>query len=68
MEEPMAPASQDPPRPSTCATASLAAEMERLRKMTIEERIKVALSMRDRFAWLDPTALRTFRTPPNLGK
>jgi len=56
MEEPTAPASEDAPRRSASANASLAAEMERLRQMTIEERIKAALSMRDRFAWLDPAA------------
>jgi len=58
MEEPTVPASVDAPRRSACPAASLAAEMERLRRMTIEERIKAALSMRDRFAWLDPTATK----------
>jgi len=40
------------PRRSGCAEASLRAETERYRRMTIEERIKVALSMRLRFSWL----------------
>jgi hypothetical protein len=34
----------------------LEAELERLRAMTVEDRIKAALSLRKRFAWLQPTS------------
>ena len=33
-----------------------AAELERVSAMTIEERIKSALTMKDRFDWLQPAA------------
>jgi len=39
-------------RRSACADAALGAEIERIRRMTIEERVKAALSIRERFAWL----------------
>ncbi|MBU6303012.1 MAG: hypothetical protein KGS60_15795 [Verrucomicrobia bacterium] len=42
------------PRRSACADQSLAAELERVSRMTVEERIKAALSMGDRLAWLNP--------------
>lgn len=42
-------------RRSACADAALRAELERIARMTIEERVKAALSMRERFAWLTPT-------------
>lgn len=42
-------------RRSACADAALRAELERIGQMTIEERVKAALSMRERFAWLNPT-------------
>jgi hypothetical protein len=42
-------------RRSASADAALRAELERIGRMTIEERVKAALSMRDRFAWLVPT-------------
>lgn len=42
------------PRRSASAKRSLAAEMERVRAMSVEERIKAALSMRERFNWLQP--------------
>ena len=42
-------------RRSACADASLRAELERVDRMTIEERIKAALSMRERFAWIEPS-------------
>ena len=42
-------------RRSACADASLRAELERVGRMTIEERVKAALSMRERFAWIEPT-------------
>jgi len=44
------------PRRSGCADAALRAEIERVRSMSIEERIKAALSMRQRFAWLHPVS------------
>jgi len=40
------------PRRSGCADAALRAEVERVRRMTVEERIKAALSMHQRFSWL----------------
>lgn len=39
-------------RRSACADAALRAELERIGRMTIEERVKAALSIRERFAWL----------------
>jgi hypothetical protein len=42
------------PRRSGCADATLRSEIERVRKLTIEERIKAALGMRQRFSWLKP--------------
>jgi hypothetical protein len=42
-------------RRSACADAAQRAELERIKRMTIEERVKAALSMRERFAWLKPT-------------
>jgi hypothetical protein len=44
------------PRRSGCAEAALRSEIERVRRMTIEERIKAALSMGQRFSWLQPVA------------
>ena len=43
------------PRPSASHAASLQAEIERVRRMTIEERIKAALGMSARFAELRPS-------------
>ena len=37
-------------RRSACAETSLRAEMERVSRMTIEERVKAALSMGERFS------------------
>ena len=42
------------PRRSASADASLRAEIERVDRMTIEERVKAALSMRKRFSWVQP--------------
>lgn len=42
------------PRHSRSAAASLAREIERLRAMSVEERIHAALSMDRRFSWLKP--------------
>ncbi len=44
--------SSPPRRISASADAAMLKELERLRKMTIEERVKAALSMGDRFSWL----------------
>ena len=41
-----------PRRNSASADAAMLRELERLRKMTIEERVKAALSMGHRFSWL----------------
>ena len=46
----------DRPRRSTCADAALRAELVRVSRMTIEERVKAALTMRERFEWLQPEA------------
>lgn len=45
-----------PPRRSRSAAASRRAEMRRVERMTIEERIRAALTMSHRFAWLQPAA------------
>ncbi len=42
------------PRRSACADSALQAELGRVAQMTIEERVKAALSMRKRFDWLQP--------------
>ena len=49
------PASLPPQRRSRSASASRRAEMRRVERMTIEERIRAALTMSRRFAWLQPT-------------
>lgn len=43
-------------RRSACADAALRAELERIGKMTIEERVIAALSIPERFSWLPTTA------------
>jgi hypothetical protein len=45
-----------PQRRSRSAAASRRAETRRVERMTIEERIRAALTMSRRFAWLQPTA------------
>ncbi len=55
-----------PRRRSACAEASFLAELERLKRMTIEERVKAALAIPDRFAWLDSAA--PTQTPISPGK
>jgi hypothetical protein len=45
-------------RRSASADAALRAEIERVSRMTIEERVKAALSIRERFAWLAPVTKR----------
>ncbi len=42
------------PRRSISAARSRAFELERLDRMSVEERIKVALTLDARFAWLAP--------------
>jgi hypothetical protein len=42
------------PRRSACADAALRAEIERVSRMTVEQRITEALTMRERFAWIQP--------------
>ncbi len=43
-------------RRSACAEASDRARQKRVRQMTVEERIKAALTMRDRYSWLQPAS------------
>jgi hypothetical protein len=45
-------------RRSACADASLRGEIERLSRMTVEERITEALTMGSRFAALKPTSAK----------
>ena len=42
------------PRRSACAERSREAEVARIGQMTVEERIKAALRMSQRFSWLKP--------------
>jgi hypothetical protein len=49
--------SQQKPMASASANASRRAELERLQRMSIEERILAALSVRDRLAGLKPSPL-----------
>ena len=44
----------DAPRRSGCAARSWDAETARVRAMTVEERIRSALSMKEKFAGLKP--------------
>jgi hypothetical protein len=43
-------------RKSASADASFRAEVARVKGMTIEDRVKASLSMRERFAWLQPVS------------
>jgi hypothetical protein len=45
-------------RRSACADASLRGEIERVSRMTVEERITEALTMGSRFAALKPTSAK----------
>jgi hypothetical protein len=47
---------QHRPRRSACADASLRGEIELVDRMTIEERVKAALSMGQRFSWIKEIA------------
>jgi hypothetical protein len=42
-------------RKSHSAQQSFEMEMRRLRQMSIEERVREALELQDRFSWLDPS-------------
>lgn len=44
-----------PPRHSASHSASRRVEIERIRRMTVEERVKAALGLAKRFATLQPT-------------
>lgn len=41
-------------RKSASGQASALAQQDRIRRMTVEDRIKAALTMSDRYAWLKP--------------
>lgn len=43
-------------RRSASAEAALRAEIARVNRMSIEERVKAALSMKERFSWVTPSA------------
>ena len=49
-------ASIPPQRRSASADAALRAEIDRVARMTIHERVTAALSMRDRFSWITPVS------------
>lgn len=42
------------PRRSQCAAQSRKQEVERLRRMTVEGRVRLALEMGGRFTWIKP--------------
>ena len=42
------------PAYSRCAARSRQKEVERLRRLSVEERIRLALTMDRRFAWMSP--------------
>jgi hypothetical protein len=48
------PPMSSPPRRSACAAQSRAAELARLRQLSVQERIKTALTIGTRFTWLKP--------------
>lgn len=56
VDEKASKASVPPPRRSRSAAAARRAEMRRIERMTVEERIQAALTMSRRFAWLQPAA------------
>lgn len=41
-------------RPSRCAEAALRAEIKRVHGMTMEERVREALSLRNHLSWISP--------------
>jgi hypothetical protein len=48
------PEQQHRPRRSACASRSNAFELARIRSLSVAERIKTALTIGQRFAWLQP--------------
>lgn len=44
------------PRRSASADAAFQAELARVSQMTIKERVEAALTMRERFNWIEPTS------------
>jgi hypothetical protein len=51
-------------RRSASAEAALAAEIARIKEMTIKERVLAALTIRDRFAWLAQPEPKVHPTEP----
>jgi hypothetical protein len=47
------------PRRSACAAESRARELERIRGLSVQQRIVAALTIGARFSWLKPTARTT---------
>jgi hypothetical protein len=45
-----------PQRRSVSSDAALRAEINRVARMTIHQRVIAALSMRDRFSWITPVS------------
>jgi hypothetical protein len=45
-----------PQRRSASADAALRAELARVARMTVQQRVTAALSMRDRFSWISPVS------------
>ncbi len=50
--------SMDRPRQSASADAAFQAELLRVSQMTIKERVVAALTMRERFSWIQPTEVK----------
>ena len=47
------------PRRSACAAQAREREQERIRRLSVQERIAAALTMGARFAWLKPKPAKT---------
>jgi hypothetical protein len=47
------------PRRSTCAAQAREREQERIRRLSVQERIAAALTMGARFSWLKPKPAKT---------
>lgn len=47
------------PRRSGCAAQAREREQERIRRLSVQERIAAALTMRARFSWLKPMPAKT---------
>lgn len=54
------------PRRSACAEASRSAQLQRVRAMTVTQRIEVALSIKDRFRHLKPVPFGQRMRPVTL--